>query len=348
MFSLTRLATVAALAVSFAKGSLVLREDGVMTDMDSILAAASTVDQKSGPAADDPPQLPPPTTSVTILDGTPINSTVDAVAADGVTLNRRSRARRSHRGLLKHRRELARRDSDFSPDPRYEQVFGDNGDDHDGSIQGTAYLTYTVVDNSTYNVLDCLQFCDRVKDCVFVNLYYEFNNPLLDFVFSEHSNLKCAAYGDRHIAVEKTNQGGQQLEDPPAGLSYITHSTGWALKNPPEPAVPQGYSKMFGPSNGANNADGYMGFVFLDRYDVQACANLCDARDPDPHGGRCKFFNIWRAEIDQKPTTYTCSMYTEITDESTAVNSGQGSLLVTNSRGYALTKALPQSCNLQK
>ncbi len=44
---------------------------------------------------------------------------------------------------------------------------------------------------------------------MFVNLYYEFNNYLLDFVFSEESNLKCAAYGDIHNASEKTNFGGQ-------------------------------------------------------------------------------------------------------------------------------------------
>lgn len=43
----------------------------------------------------------------------------------------------------------------------------------------------------------------------FVNLYYEFNNYLLDFVFSEKSNLKCAAYGDIHNTTEKTNFGGQ-------------------------------------------------------------------------------------------------------------------------------------------
>jgi hypothetical protein len=44
---------------------------------------------------------------------------------------------------------------------------------------------------------------------VFVNVFYEFNNYLLDFVFSEKSNLKCAAYGDVHTAAEKTNFGGQ-------------------------------------------------------------------------------------------------------------------------------------------
>jgi hypothetical protein len=44
---------------------------------------------------------------------------------------------------------------------------------------------------------------------VFVNVYYEFNNYLLDFVFGEHSNLECAAYGDIHAAAEKTNFGRQ-------------------------------------------------------------------------------------------------------------------------------------------
>lgn len=51
-----------------------------------------------------------------------------------------------------------------------------------------------------------------------------------------------------------------------------------------------------------------MGFALLDKYDVQACANLCDTRGPDPIGGACKYFNIWRALVDGLPTSYTCSM----------------------------------------
>jgi hypothetical protein len=51
-----------------------------------------------------------------------------------------------------------------------------------------------------------------------------------------------------------------------------------------------------------------MGFVFLDRYDVEACAQQCNARDADPNGGACQYFNIWRALVDGVPTTYTCSM----------------------------------------
>jgi hypothetical protein len=51
-----------------------------------------------------------------------------------------------------------------------------------------------------------------------------------------------------------------------------------------------------------------MGFVFLDRYDVAACAQVCNKRSPSPDGGPCQYFNIWRAVVNSKPTTYSCSM----------------------------------------
>jgi len=201
-------------------------------------------------------------------------------------------------------------------------------------------LTYTVVSNATYDVDDCLDYCDSVEDCVFANLYYEFENPLLDLVFSQQSNLKCAVYSDIHNATEKTNFGGQQLYPAPAPLNYIQQSTGWAAKSLVEPATPPGYEKIFGPLDGANNAPGYMGFAFLDQYDVDACAALCNTRGADPVGGACQFFNIWRALVDGIPTTYTCSMYYLVADASTAVNFGQGDLLVTDSRGYARSNSI--------
>jgi len=171
-------------------------------------------------------------------------------------------------------------------------------------------------------------------------LFYEFENPLLDLVFSQGSNLKCALYSDIHNATEKTNFGGQQLYPAPAPLNYIQQSSGWAAKSLVEPPTPPGYTKIFGPTGGANNAPGYMGFAFLDQYDVQACADLCDTRGPDPVGGACQYFNIWRALVDGIPTTYTCAMYYIIADESTAVNFGQGDLVVTESRGYGRQQVL--------
>ena len=50
-----------------------------------------------------------------------------------------------------------------------------------------------------------------------------------------------------------------------------------------------------------------MGFSFIDKYDVDACAALCNARGADSNGGACQFFNIWRAVVNGLPTTYTCS-----------------------------------------
>lgn len=97
---------------------------------------------------------------------------------------------------------------------------------------------------------------DLFAPLVFANIYYEFNNDLLDHVFSEKSNLKCALYGDIHTAAEKTNKGGQQSEAPPAGLTYIQHSSGYAAKTLADPASPPGYELVFGPTDGANNAPG--------------------------------------------------------------------------------------------
>ncbi|TFK67836.1 hypothetical protein BDN72DRAFT_858869 [Pluteus cervinus] len=145
---------------------------------------------------------------------------------------------------------------------------------------------------------------------------------------------KCAAYGDTHTAAEKTNFGGQQLLPPPAGVSYVQQSVGYASATLVDPSVPAGYQLVFGPTNGANQAPGYMGFSFLDKYDVQACANLCNTRGADSVGGVCQYFNIWRALVNGNPTTYTCSFYYLPTDASTATNTGQGNLQVTYSRGY--------------
>ena len=105
---------------------------------------------------------------------------------------------------------------------------------------------------------------------VFVNLYYEYNNELLDFVFGEHSNLKCCLYADTHTAEEKTNFGGQQSEPVPAPLTYIQQSSGYSSQTLVNPTDPTGYELVFGPTNGANNAPGviffFAFFLFLNSY----------------------------------------------------------------------------------
>jgi hypothetical protein len=99
-------------------------------------------------------------------------------------------------------------------------------------------------------------FTLNLKVTVFVNIYYEFNNELLDFVFSQKSNLKCVLYADIHTAAEKTYFGGKQSEPPPAGLTYIQDSSGYAANTLAEPDVPAGYEFIFGPTDGANSAPG--------------------------------------------------------------------------------------------
>ncbi|KAF7333733.1 hypothetical protein MVEN_02329700 [Mycena venus] len=207
-----------------------------------IVQTANQVDQKAGAPFDAPPNLDVPPTMVTALDGKITNTSIPDIPAANAT----------RRGAVERFRK---RQSGF------ENIFhGLPANQHDASIQGTAYLTYTVVDNATYNVQACTDWCTTVQGCVFVNLYYEFNNFLLDFVFSEKSNLKCAAYGDVHSADEKLNFGGQasypQVGNETIPLTFITQSSGWAVDSLVNPDSPDGYELVFGPTDGANNAPG--------------------------------------------------------------------------------------------
>ncbi|KAJ7446718.1 hypothetical protein FB451DRAFT_1537022 [Mycena latifolia] len=287
-----------------------------LTDIDKIVQTAGVVEQKAGAPNDDtPPGLPQALTMLTALDGEIVASNIS---------------------------DLNSTDVPHGAGRRYDLVFNGTAT-NDGAVQGTAYLTFAVVSNASYTqgVAECLNFCDRTAGCVFVNLYYEFNNPLLDFVFSEKSNLKCVLYGDVHTAAEKVKYGDQKLAPLAPAATFVQYSTGYASFVLVEPAVPEGYELVFGPLSAANNAPGYMGFAFLDKYDPSACAKLCNQRNPDRVNGACKYFNIWRALVGNVPTTYTCAMYSIVTDASTAVNAGQGSLAVTLSRGYARISHVP-------
>ncbi|KDR79902.1 hypothetical protein GALMADRAFT_19281, partial [Galerina marginata CBS 339.88] len=89
---------------------------------------------------------------------------------------------------------------------------------------------------------------------------------------------------------------------------------------------PQFFSETFGPVNGANNANGYMGFQTLATYDINACAQACNTRPFDATSGPCIFFNIWQSVVNGTASAVVCSMYNTLTDLSTATNTGQGNL----------------------
>ncbi|KAF8654312.1 hypothetical protein AX16_003539 [Volvariella volvacea WC 439] len=314
----------------------------VMTDLDTIFATIRQVNQRTGAQDSAPPSAAAPPTIITAMDGditvagqsgdsllevlhNPTAEEAELVASDS-----------PNAGVQERRREEKR----YIPD--FYRVFDGTGtgeNDRDAAVQGTAYLTYVVVSNSTYNVDACLLQCNTVPGCVYVNLYYEYNNAILDQL---GSNLKCAMFGDIHQAAAKIYWGGQQSYPAPAETTYIKHSSAYALQQGfLTPNRPYTYDLIFGPTNGANNAPGYMGFALLSAYDTDACANLCNGRAADPVGGVCKYFNIWRAVVNGFPTSYVCSMYTDWTTNNTATNYGQGDLQVTFSRGYRKSSFLP-------
>ena len=207
---------------------------------------------------------------------------------------------------------------------------------------------------------------------VFANLYYEFNNYLLDFVFSQQSNLKCAVYGDVQTAAEKTNFGGQQSYPTPAPLTYIQASSGYAtlFANPP---TPYQYELIYGPTGGANNAPGVSrdnGFPLLKRSQVNIstwalrsltdttskpvhlfatpvpqiplveCANTSISGAPLSTGLRQHIPAVWYVPsflcVGTGEFVYNLriTQYYLVANPSTATNTGQGSLEVTYARGY--------------
>jgi hypothetical protein len=111
------------------------------TDSSQIVDTASTVNQKTGPAADEAPDQPVASTTITAVDG----DLVDDVPAHSTTTTTRRR-----RIITGRFARATKRSSD------YRQVFAGNGTGTDASIQGSAYLTYTLIQHGdTYNVDAC-------------------------------------------------------------------------------------------------------------------------------------------------------------------------------------------------
>ena len=120
--------------------------NGTVTDTENIVSTVYNVDQKSGADAYTPPNQPVASTALTAVDGS-----LTTAGSDGDSPSRRSFFERSTRRS-----------------PNYELVFSGTGtgpNDRDAAIEGTAYLTYSLVSNATYNVNDCLDKCDEVESC---------------------------------------------------------------------------------------------------------------------------------------------------------------------------------------
>jgi hypothetical protein len=83
--------------------------------------------------------------------------------------------------------------------------------DANGSVQQVGYLTYKNIDDGTYNVQQCADYCDSETFCLGFNIYYE-RDPKLNPAAAcnnpdPFTNVKCSIYGYPVALASATNQG---------------------------------------------------------------------------------------------------------------------------------------------
>ncbi|CAO1633477.1 unnamed protein product [Sympodiomycopsis kandeliae] len=338
VFSATIIAGTVALSRNAVRAQGVINSDDAnVTPADNLVLALLNTNQTEGVPADAYPAEPVDATEV----ATNTSQVLDAPARRWFEPARRwfepVAVRGINKGNVATRNILSARDRTY-------QVIYDGTDPANSAfagaaVQAPAYLTYKVVSNTTSyaaSKADCLAFCTKTPSCASANLYYEFDNPLLDWVFSEKSNLKCALYGEIPTTNQMTNKGGQQLKPKGYPLNHIEKSSVFATTDPLDNvATPAGYELTYGPVNAANNDPTYMTYKFLTQYDPTACGKICSSTPG------CVSFNIWRGVVAGDPRTYTCSLYRGVVTQDTAKNTGDAvnKVVVTYSRGYKNTAA---------
>ncbi|SJK98126.1 uncharacterized protein ARMOST_01386 [Armillaria ostoyae] len=89
---------------------------------------------------------------------------------------------------------------------------------HTGAVRASDYQTYTLVDS----VQECLNQCDAINGCLFVNVYHDVNSVYTG------DQMTCAIYTDCHTLSEADNYGGQVQSD--GTVDYITNSAGYCKR----------------------------------------------------------------------------------------------------------------------
>ena len=110
------------------------------------MSTANTMNQKKTAPDNAPPNQPVADTAVTAVDGQIINDDTE-----------------TRRSSLKRSNGFAKRSSSD-----YVLVFSGTGtgpNDRDAAVEGSAYLTYSLISNSTYGVDQCFAKCDQVEIC---------------------------------------------------------------------------------------------------------------------------------------------------------------------------------------
>jgi hypothetical protein len=83
--------------------------------------------------------------------------------------------------------------------------------DLEGSSQQIGYLTYKNIEDGTYNVQQCADFCNSEKFCLGFNIFYE-RDPKIEPAAGctnpeAFTNVKCSIYGYPVAEKAATNEG---------------------------------------------------------------------------------------------------------------------------------------------
>jgi len=90
------------------------------------------------------------------------------------------------------------------------------------AVQAADYLTYGLVDT----VDDCIEMCDSVTGCNFVNTYHDVNGK------NGSTQLTCSLFESCHTTSDADNCGGQT--QPNGSVDFITTSAGYCRENCPK------------------------------------------------------------------------------------------------------------------
>jgi len=214
-----------------------------------------------------------------------------------------------------------------------------------GGTEQIGYLTYKNIEDGSYNVQQCADFCNSEKFCLGFNIFAERDpkyNPASGCTNPEPiTNIKCSLFGYPVSAKSATNQGQwrEQFNVVITASNGYSKLAGSACK--PAPTVPD----FNAPANlpAAINAplitkngqqyDTYNGMRLFNTnpYDPSLCAAACQAQtDFDKNhlanaNGEykpCNFFTSYVLTKNGVPLGTYCAFYTQSWTLDLAVNTG--------------------------
>ncbi|KAI4732541.1 hypothetical protein E4T50_16889 [Aureobasidium sp. EXF-12298] len=196
---------------------------------------------------------------------------------------------------------------------------------YQGATQSRGYMTYKTM--SSYNPGLCTAACDATPNCVFANIYYEKdpdknNNPV--------DVIKCSLYSMSQTNATATNKGQYRG----SFQILVTGSNGY--NKAAAPVAPTGYSlqslsaAVNAPLFDSQGQGRFIQPVYLSSYSPSLCAAACDKQtqydkstaSDDCNYKSCVYANLYYLIKDGAPQTVVCTLYTEATDSSYAVNKG--------------------------